>query len=359
MDFSTVRYLDWYLPRMRRDDGALNLHASGVPPVDLNWALASESIATLPGGNPWAWSHAFESALAGWLGIPAQEVLYTPGATGGTLLALLALGAPGQTLVVEQPVYEPMLRQAERLGPVRRLPRRPEAGWSIDLLAAERAILTDVGLVLITEPHNPSGVFSPREVVAELADLCAARGAILLVNEVYRGFSDRPSLHGLGPNVVVVASLSKLFGAYAARLGWLSGPPALVERCRRAHMAFGAQAAPGAAAGVALLGRAELLRQEARRRSAAVTQVDDWVQSTPGVSWVRPQGPGYGCLALPPGTDDLAFAERLHERHGVLTVPGSLWEQPGSLRISWLQASEEALRTGLGRLAEALGQEAA
>ncbi|MDY0001914.1 MAG: pyridoxal phosphate-dependent aminotransferase [Polyangia bacterium] len=355
MDFSTARYLDWYLPRMRGGEGVINLHASGVPALDLGAALARGDA---PLGDPWAWNRAFEAALSRWLDLPAEELVYTPGATGGNLLALLALGAPGKGFLVEQPVYEPMLRQAERLGPVRRLQRRPEAGWALDPGEAERAMGSDTGVVLVTEPHNPSGVFTPRERVAELSRVAESRGAILLVNEVYRGFSERPSLHGLAPNLLVVSSLSKLFGAYSARLGWISGPAALVDRCRRAHLTFGPQSGAGAAAGLSILERAEELRAEARRRSSAVSLVDDWVASTPGVSWVRPQGPGYGCLALPPGTEDIPFAERLHERHGVLTVPGSLWEQPGSLRISWLQSSEEDLGTGLGRLAAALGEPA-
>lgn len=355
MAFDTTQYLDWYIPRVRSDDGTINLHSSGMPPLDLEALLGA-----LPGGNPWHWAAAFETELARWLGHPTGEVLYTPGGTGGTLLALLALGGAaqgrGSGFLVEQPIYEPMLRQAERLGPVQRLVRRPEDRWGIDLVAAERALGPDIGVVLITEPHNPSGVYAPREQILELAALAEARGAWVLVNEVYRGFGPRESLHGAAPNLLVVSSLSKLFGTYAARLGWLSGPPEALARCRHAHLNLGAPSAPGAAVGLQVLARADALLAEARRRAARLSVVDAWVQQTSGVSWVRPEGTGYGCLALPAGTDDRAFAERLNARHGVLVIPGALWEQPGSVRLSWLQAEEEALATGLSRLGEALSQ---
>jgi aspartate/methionine/tyrosine aminotransferase len=54
---------------------------------------------------------------------------------------------------------------------------------------------------------------------------------------------------------------------------------------------------------------------------------------------------------LPEGTDDLALAERLHVEHGVLVVPGCLFEAPGTLRVSWLQAGDR-LEEGLARLAD-------
>lgn len=349
MGFDTTRYLDWYMPRVRGLDGSINLHASGVPPLDLLPILASP-----PEGSPWSWAGAFEAALARWLGLAAEEVLYTPGATGGTLLTLLALARPGQGFLVEKPIYEPMLRQAERLGQVARLSRSWESRWSLDLLAAERALDPSVGVVLITEPHNPSGVFAPRDQVLELAHLCEARGAWLLVNEVYRGFSERESLHGQAPNLLVVSSLSKLFGAYAARLGWISGPPEVIARLRHAHLSFGMSGAPGAGVGLALMGQADALVAEARRRSAGAHLVDAWVKETPKVAWARPEGPGYGLLVLVGDIDDVALAEGLHQRHGVLLVPGTLFEQPGSLRISWLQASHAELDAGLAKVTEAL-----
>ena len=348
--FAHNTYLEWYLPRLHRGDHAINLHASGVP------AYALDALPR-PEGDPWAMVSGFEAALARHLGLEPAEVLFTPGATGGTLLALLALGRPTAGILVEQPIYEPMLRQAERLGPVTRLVRKPGTGFRLDLEAAERRLHEGASLVMITEPHNPSGVLSPRGDVEALARLAQKHGARLLVNEVYREFGSAPSYHGVADNVVVVSSLSKLCGAYLARLGWISGPPALIQALRVAHCNLGMAAGPTAALGIALMPHLEALAAEARRLSAAgVDVVDRWVRETPGVEWTRPDGPGFGCLRLPPGVDDLQLAETLHDRHGVLVVPGSLWECPGTLRLSWLQATPADLATGLERLATVLSE---
>ncbi len=350
MAFEDADYLSWYVPRVRGAHDAINLHSSGVPPLDFDGL-------TPTGGNAWALAPAFEEALASWLGHPCAELVYVPGATGGTLLALLTFARPGAGFLVEEPIYEPMRRQAERLGPVARLPRSAANRWELDLETAARQITDETAAVLITEPHNPSGVFAPREQVLALAELAARRGAILLINEVYRGWSDRPSYHGTAENVVVVSSLSKLFGAYAARLGWLSGSPDRVQRLRTGLLNYSMPAAPSAGLGLAMLERADDLVAEARRRAALVEPVDAWVRETPGVSWWRPDGAGYGCVALPEGIDDHAFVERLQTERGVLVIPGSLWEVPGSLRLSWLQTDRPDLERGLEQLASALAEE--
>lgn len=350
MAFDTNDYLSWYIPRVRREDDALNLHASGVPPME-------PAALDVPEGNPWLMALLFESALAKRLDCAREEVLFTAGATGGTLLALLTLATREQEIAVESPIYEPMLRQAERLNPVRRLRRDPNRGFRLDLDAARDLVTERTGVVLLTEPHNPSGLATPREDVLALADHAASVGALLLINEVYHGWSQTPSYRMAAPNILVVSSLSKLLGAYWARLGWICGDAALVGRLRKAHLNFGMASAPGAAVGLAVLDQADHLTEGALEAAReGVDQVDRWVQETPGVSWSRPTSGGFGSLTLPDGLDDVALAEALHDEHGVLVVPGSLWELPGTLRISWLQASPENLTEGLQRLAHLLAR---
>ncbi len=347
MSFDSNDYLGWYIPRMMGST-AINLHSSGV-------ASLQPGDIEVPDVDPWQAVHAFEEALAAWLCVPDGELLFTPGATGGTLLALLALTGPDDEILVEKPVYEPMLRQAGRLGSVRRFERSPASGWRIDLDRVSSLLSERTSMVLITEPSNPSGTFLPRTDVLDLARRAARVGALLLVNEVYLGYTDAPSLDGQAENILVVSSLSKLLGAYWARLGWVSGPGPVIERLQVAHKNFSMPTAPGAAAGLGVLARADELRARAVELAASgVEIVDDWVESTPGISWTRPAGTGFGCVFLPERLrDDVAFAERLLDEQSVLVVPGTHFEVPGSLRISWLQAGDQ-LQEGLARIGRLL-----
>lgn len=347
-DFCRSDYLSWYIPRLRKHERAINLHSSGVAPVfpaqlDINYT-----------GNPYEAAGHFEAALAAWLNIPSEQLLFTPGATGGSLLGVLALTGPGAELLIEQPIYEPMLRQAQRLGPVKRLVRRFDDGWRLPLVEADALITEQTGLVMITEPHNPSGLVSAREDVETLAGLAAEKGALLVINEVYRGFGDIPSFHGLADNVVVVSSLSKLFGSYWARLGWISATAELIERLRWGHYNLGAAAAPCAMTGLAFLEGADRRREKARALALdGIEEVTSWVEANEKLQWHRSQAPGFACVKLLAGVDDLMLAERLCDEHGVLLVPGILFEAPGTIRVSWLEAGER-LGEGLELVAEYL-----
>jgi len=346
MAFQSNRYLTWYIATTSRST-SINLFASGVhalDPADLD----------VPRVDPSGAARLFEEGLARWLSIPADEVLFTPGATGGTLLALLALAEPGDEILVEAPVYEPMLRQALRLGTVKRFSRLPSNGWRLPVDEVLRQMTDRTRLVMITEPSNPSGTFLPRDQVLSLADAVGRRGGRLLVNEVYRLFTDAPSYHLAAESIVVVSSLSKLLGPYWARLGWLSASESLVSGLRIGHWNMGMPTAPAAAAGLAVLSRADDLRSRAMEISASgLDVVDRWVSSTPGLSWTRPQGTGFGCVHLPESVDDLGLCEVLDSEHGVLPVPGTFFGVPGSIRLSWLQAGDR-LEEGLSRVARGL-----
>lgn len=343
-------YLSWYIPLMRGPLDSVNFHGSGVD------AVPPGELSLPPQVDPHADPILFERALARWLGLETEELVYTPGATGGTLLALLTLAGRGGKALVERPIYEPMLRQAERLCEVARFDRRARDGWGLPLEELDRELERGADIVVITEPHNPSGRLAPEGQVETLAGMCRDRGAFLLVSEIYLKFTGAASNHRRTPNTVVVSSLSKLMGAYWARLGWLSGEPETVARLRIGHWNMGMPVTPGARAGVGFLSRAdELVGRAAGLMRGGLDKVDDFVRSTPGLGWVRPDGAGFGCVSLPGGVDDLAFAERLNSTRGVLVIPGTWFERSGTFRLAWMQAGDR-LEEGLESIAAFVAQ---
>ncbi|MFH1132564.1 MAG: aminotransferase class I/II-fold pyridoxal phosphate-dependent enzyme [Pseudomonadota bacterium] len=352
MRFDENKYLSWYLPRISGDNPPINLHSSGVVGLDpKDFSIVLE--------NPWELSEKFEAALSQWLSIPDDEIVFTPGATGGNLLALLALAPRQSEVIVESPIYEPMLRQTQRLCKTIRLVRSFKNNWRISLDEARRLINDNTALVMITEPNNPSAVFSPREDVLELANLSAKKNATLLINEVYRGFTERPSYHGAVDNIVVVNSLSKLFGTYWMRHGWLSAKTETIAKLKIAHLNMGMPTQPTASLGISVMANARALQEKAKQAAASgFSIVRKWIETTPGLSWCEPHGIGFGCIKLPQGIDDVSFAEKLFEKQNVLIVPGKKFEAPGTFRLSWLQAGAD-LEEGLKRISAELKNAAA
>ncbi len=179
------------------------------------------------------------AAIAARYGVTPEQVVTAPGTSGANFLAFAALVEPGDEVLVEQPTYEPLLAALGFLGArVRRFGRRFESGYGIDrdeigsLLKGGK-----VRLVVLANPHNPSGVLLPPAEVAEVARFAGEAGAHLLVDEVYRDiwFEDAPPSHvHLAPNVLATSSLTKSYGLSGLRCGWILAAPEVARRLRLA-----------------------------------------------------------------------------------------------------------------------------
>ena len=94
-------------------------------------------------------------------------------------------------------------------------------------------------MAVVASPNNPTGLSMPREQILNLARILAARGCRLMVDESFVEFSragraqsveDAIETH---PNLVVIKSMSKVFGIAGLRLGYLlSADRAFIERVR-------------------------------------------------------------------------------------------------------------------------------
>ena len=190
-------------------------------------------------------------------------------------------------------------------------------------------------LIYINFPHNPTGAVlsaAARRRVAELAGSC---GAYLLSDEVYRGLefdpADRlPAAAGLHPRAISLGGLSKAYGLPGVRLGWTVCRDGGLNRRMQAAKDFTTICAPAPAEVLALIAVRAADRLVGRalagiRRNLAL--VDEFMRRRAGaVCWVRPRGSSVGFPELLTGMPVDAFCERLVREHGVLLVPGSMFE---------------------------------
>ncbi len=177
-------------------------------------------------------------AIAARYEVTPEQVVTAPGTSGANFLAFAALVEPGDEVLIEQPTYEPLLAALGFVGArVRRFARRFENGYRLDLDEIRSLLTEKVRLVVLANPHNPSGVLLTPEQVAEVARLAGQAGAYLLVDEVYRDiwFEEAPPSHvHLGPNVLATSSLTKSYGLSGLRCGWILCAPDLARRLRLA-----------------------------------------------------------------------------------------------------------------------------
>jgi histidinol-phosphate aminotransferase len=158
------------------------------------------------------------------------------------------------------------------------LPTPRRADFSVDVAAAA-AVLADRApdVTFLTSPNNPTGQSIEPDDLAVLVD--AAPG-IVVVDEAYAEFSDRPSAVGLlrthGHKLVVSRTMSKAFAFAGGRLGYLAAAPAVVDALQLVRLPYHLSSLTQAAARASLrhadatLGSVALLRAERERVVAAL-----------------------------------------------------------------------------------------
>ncbi len=167
---------------------------------------------------------------------PGSEVLVTAGATEALAATLLALvDDDGDEVVVFEPYYDSYAAIAALAGArLVTVPLRwPDFQPDLDEL---RAAVTDrTRLILVNDPHNPTGaVFTP-EVQTEVVRLAHQHDAVIVTDEVYEHLAfDAPhvpiaTLPGARERTLTISSGGKTFSTTGWKIGWITGPAPLID----------------------------------------------------------------------------------------------------------------------------------
>jgi aspartate/methionine/tyrosine aminotransferase len=351
--FVRTRYLAWALQFYGKVP--YDLASSGVPHVKAE-ELGTSHVDVDDVG-------AFQElrrAIARYNAVAPEEVVPALGTSHAIFLAYAAMLSPGDEILVESPGYEPLTRAAEGMGAtVRTFERREEDGYRVVPERVAAAIGPRTRAIVVSTLHNPTGVRVDDATIRELSAIADARGAWVLVDEVYAAFDDladdgvfRRSSRRLANNVVAVSSLTKCYGLGMYRLGWVLGPEAIVAGAEAAAMAtVGHLPLHHACLGLAAFAALDRLSRRAKDRIAGKREiVESWVRSLPNARWSSPREGLFGLVTLPGRGDLLERIEARAREAGVLVAAGSFFGAPESFRVSWASCAPEELAEGLDRL---------
>ncbi|MEE6260432.1 pyridoxal phosphate-dependent aminotransferase [Plantactinospora sonchi] len=267
---------------------------------------------------------------------PDGEVLVTAGATEAVAAAILGLAEPGDEVVCFEPYYDSYAASIALAGAVRRpVTLRPGADgrYAFDPAELRAAFGPRTRLVLLNSPHNPTGKVFDADELALIAELCQEYDAYAVTDEVYEHlvFTDAGGPHlplaglpGMRARTLRISSAGKTFSCTGWKIGWASGPAALVAATLRVKQFLtfvnGAPLQPAVAVALALPDsyydgfRADL---QVRRDLLSAGLADA------GFGVLTPQGTYFVTADISPlgGQDGVEFCRRLPERCGVVAVP--------------------------------------
>lgn len=301
--------------------------------------------------------------LAARYGVPEETLLCTTGATTAVGMIYTALLSPGDRILVEAPGFDIFANMARDVGVHADFYRREAPGFGISVEGILECLRPDTRMVVLTNLHNPSGVYVSDEMLGALARALAERGVLLVLDEVYRDYL-RDAGPGLDPmqhdNVLRLSSMTKIFGLSTLRCGWIIAGRRLMRRLKdfseRADFNVSRLSHCVAAE---VLARADMFdRWRDDMMDAARPVAAGALGEMAAKGLIRPGVTLQGCTCFPQlvGVEDTsALSQWLSARHGVVVVPGECFAAPGYLRIGY-GLPPDRLGEGLERLARGLAE---
>ncbi len=104
-----------------------------------------------------------------------------------------------------------------------------------DLDELRRAVTDRTRVILVNDPHNPTGAVFSAEVREEVVRLAERHDAIIVTDEVYEHLVfDEPhvpiaTLPGAWERTLTISSGGKTFSTTGWKIGWVTGPADLVD----------------------------------------------------------------------------------------------------------------------------------
>jgi len=189
---------------------------------------------------------------------PKTEVLVAVGATEGLADVILGLVAPGDEVILIEPLYDSYLPIVKLAGGIPKLVRVTPPHWDLprDELAA--AFSEKTKLILINSPQNPCSKVYGDDELQFIADLCIKHDVIALCDEVYEhlvfdGRKHKPlmTFPGMHDRTVRIGSAGKTFSLTGWKIGYVTACARLMEPIKKAHQFLVFTVPPGLQHGVA------------------------------------------------------------------------------------------------------------
>jgi aspartate aminotransferase len=283
----------------------------------------------------------------------SDEIIVTCGAKQALYEALYVMTDPGDSVLIFKPHWPAYVATSQLMDLDIRLVDQPDefTPGFLDAIAPAK-------VVIINNPHNPTGKVYTRRELEHLRDWAERSGAQVIVDESYEhlifegGHTSLASLcdwRKLG--VVTIFSASQSYAMMGWRVGFALAPRDVVNAMQTLQGPITAAASHisqvAADAAFACGTPAEMMADYRKRRDLAVRHFAE-------VPWIVMHAPASGpylwgdVRALT--RDTVGFSELLLEHHRVAVMPGDALGVPGYIRLGYISDDIATLEDGISRI---------
>ncbi len=311
-------------------------------------------------------------------GVPFSwnQVIATSGAKEALYIAMQVLCDPGDEVLLPAPYWVSYAEQAKMAGATVVPIDTSAPSWKLTPADLRRHLTPRSRVLVLCTPCNPTGaVYSDAELAA-LAEVLAEADMAAVIDEIYARISYVPvgrwlrAAPQLADRTMIVDGVSKAYAMTGWRLGWLVGPPDLMETASalQSHLTSHPSSITQRAAQFALESNLAveeevdqmvgIFRQRRDAIVAGLTAID-------GVECAEPEGAFYvfpdvrGLFGRPLGSNGRVvntsneLAAYLLDEALVAVVPGEAFGTPGFVRLSYALGMDQ-LKEGVERIQQAL-----
>lgn len=290
--------------------------------------------------------------------ITGDDIFMTCGAAPALIMTMKALAASAESEVLAIAPYFPEYKCfAENCGVKLRVLPADTAHFQVDLAALESMITPETCAIIVNSPNNPSGVVYTEETLKGIADILTRKGKeyghtiCIIADEPYRelvyGDIKVPFIPNIYDNTIVCYSWSKSLSLPGERIGYVYVP----KKCTDADAIMKAVSAAARVIGhvcpPTLIQRViEVCVDEMPDLKAYEENRDLLYQSLTemGYECAKPDGAFYLFVKAPNG-NDWEYSEKAKLEHNLLVVPGSVFECPGYMRLSYCVSNDMIKRS--------------
>lgn len=137
--------------------------------------------------------HSYYQSIINWQkkrnnwNIRKEWIHFSPGVVPALALAVMCFSEPGDTVIVQTPVYFPFFSAVKNSG--RELIENPlhfENGrYHMDFDDLRRKIQADTKILLLCNPHNPGGMVWTPDELKTLGEICAENNILVVSDEIH------------------------------------------------------------------------------------------------------------------------------------------------------------------------------
>jgi len=269
---------------------------------------------------------------------PQTEILVTVGVSEGLDLALRALIAPGDEVLVPEPCYVSYKSCVTLAGgtPIT-VPTKIENDFRITAQELEPFVTSRTKVLLIGYPNNPTGAVMSRQDLTEIALFAKKHDLIVISDEIYAKLTYEgthtcfSSLPDMRERTIVLNGFSKAYAMTGWRIGYAASNPDFIAAMTKIHQ-YTMLCTPITAqvAAIEALKRGqknvEQMTAEYNQRRRLILQGFRQM----GLDCFEPKGAFYLFPSIKKtGLTSLEFAEQLLWAEKVALVPGDAFGESG------------------------------